>query len=439
MLEAPFTSGETPPRKPEHEATVRLESEQAHALLRDLAAAGEIEKGLAHILSLDGVADRLGERWMAHRDAVYQQTERALYRYVTGQGRYLRVAPFKYLLIHEGVDRAAARARSATVLGHVFRFFFGAPRASELAFHEVTGFAGRTVFVSRVDSARMEIQDAAESPRGRLQEDDRLPFTVSDGRRVRVACALEPVYQIRLSQRIGYRLSRWVLDMPTERRLGPDDQRTFTRPDIERVDFAGLRRGLESLGAATDEREPSLILPVSYTTLSNHRSRSDLIELFRRAQQYVRHGLICEVCDIEGVPASALLAATAPIRPFCRFVVGHLETKPRGSLAAIQEAVLQGVSIDFPWADAADVEFIAWLRTFMAAVRPVARTAIVYHLDSLRHAAMAAMMGVSHASVRPPPPRPDEPDVIGAPRRREDETEQQMRLWMSHDILGGGP
>ena len=132
------------------------------------------------------------------------------------------------------------------------------------------------------------------------------------------------MFQLKTYGRIGYRMRRSVLTLPSETPLTAAEQRKLTGADFERIDFATLARGLNRLQEEAGERQPSLILPVSYVTLSSNRGRATLVEWFRTAQASVQRGLICEVCDIEGVPPSALLAAISLIRPFSLFMVGAL-------------------------------------------------------------------------------------------------------------------
>jgi hypothetical protein len=185
--------------------------------------------------------------------------------------------------------------------------------------------------------------------------------------------------------------------------------RQLTRSDIERIDFATLARGLNRLAQEADgERQPSLILPVSFVTLSNHRGRATVSEFFRAAQASVQRGLICEVCDIEGVPAGAMLTAVSLIRPFCLFAIGRLSAPPPSPLAGWQDVGLQGFSIECPPTPMSDDAFGGFCRTLVAATRPAARSLLLYGVDGPRHAALASLHGATHASFVPEraaPPR----------------------------------
>jgi hypothetical protein len=233
------------------------------------------------------------------------------------------------------------------------------------------------------------------------------PFTAHDGRRMRVSSQLEPVFQLKTYGRIGYRMTRRVLLPPGETELPAAELRQLSRADIERVDFATLARGLNRLAEAADsERQPSLILPVSFATLANHRGRATLMEFFRAAQANVQRGLICEVCDIEGVPPGAMLATVSLIRPFCLFVIGHLSAPPTSPLSGWQDVGLQGFSLECPPTAPSDDAFGAFCRAAVAATRPVARSLLLYGVAGPRRAALASLHGATHASFAPEPAAP---------------------------------
>jgi hypothetical protein len=212
------------------------------------------------------------------------------------------------------------------------------------------------------------------------------------------------VFQLKTYGRIGYRMTRRVLQLPSEAPLSIADQRQLTGADIERIDFATLARGLNRLEQESGgERQPSLILPVSYSTLSSHRGRAMLAEFFRAARHSVQRGLICEVCDIEGVPPSTLLAATSLMRPFCLFIVGRLAATPPGPLVALKDAGLQGLSIECPPGLTTDDAFGGFARAVTAAAKPVGKSVLFYGVAGPRQAAMASLYGATHASFVPAP------------------------------------
>jgi hypothetical protein len=216
---------------------------------------------------------------------------------------------------------------------------------------------------------------------------------------VRVSCVLEPVVNLASSSRIGFRLARRVLDVESERILTGQDLQNLSRGDIARVDYATIARGLERLQAdGGEDKLPTLIVPVSYATLSNQRTRETLVSLLEQARAEVRHGLVCEICDLDGVPASAILTAISLIRPFCMRVLAFVtEPKPL-VLNQLKGMGLDGVSTDAP-PNLGDPEFLAWVRDASRAARPVAHALFLYRVESLQRGAMASLVGATHISM----------------------------------------
>jgi hypothetical protein len=182
--------------------------------------------------------------------------------------------------------------------------------------------------------------------------------------------------------------------------LTPSELQTLSRNDIERIDLATIARGLGRLRAEQQgERQLSLIIPVSYISLSHRGGRAALAELLREATELVQTGVILEVCDIEGVPQTALVEATSLIRPYCVFIIGRLSAAPDYALGNLQNAGLSGLSFEAPRCWSGDAEFMGWTKAAVHAAKRIAKSVIIYRLGSTRHAGMASLLGASHASL----------------------------------------
>jgi hypothetical protein len=228
------------------------------------------------------------------------------------------------------------------------------------------------------------------------------PFVASDGREVRVTCALEPVFELRTYRRIGFRMVRRVLVVSTDEELTPSALANLSRADILRIDLATIARGLHRLeSAGSEDQLPSLIVPVSYTSLSNRKARADIVDAFKEATGLVKQGVICEITDIESVPQVALLSVTSLIRPFALLVVGRLETTPPplAILNQLKGSGLQALSFECP-PNQGEAEFLGWSKATIEAAKRIAKSVLVYRTTSARNAGLAALIGATHASVR---------------------------------------
>ena len=384
-----------------------MASSDAVATLGRLQASGLAAQGKINVITLDAIAEQLGRRWAMRRELVYDHAERTLERQLGSDGFFQRISDTDYVVSQPDVSSLAGQAKCLICLREILHHFLGAALIGDIRVHTVTRISPQGVYGERLDVAAVEEAGALECAANVKEAhqagslDQWSPFVTSNGQRVRVSCALEPLILLKTFAKIGYRLARRVLELPSDQPLSAAAQRNLSRADIEKIDFATISRGLDRLlSEASSAKPPSLILPVSYVTLSNHHGRAVVIDLLRRAQEAVRHGVICEICDIEGVPPGARSTVASLIRPFCIYVVGRLNETPAG-LANLKGAGLQALTIECPPAMAGDAEFVGWTRTVLAAARPVTRSVMLYRLASNRQIALANALGASHASLRP--------------------------------------
>lgn len=227
------------------------------------------------------------------------------------------------------------------------------------------------------------------------------PFAANDGRQVRVSATLEPVYELKGFTRIGFRMIRRVVVTRTHEELTPSAVSSLSPGDLLRVDLATIARGLDRLRRdGSGEAQLSLIIPLSYVSLASRRGRGELVQPLREAGRLVRCGVICEICDIEGVPSSALLAAVSLIRPFTLLVVGRLSAPSPAVLARVKSTGLRALSFECP-PGLTDAEFTAWADQTVRSARSVAPSVMVYRVASARRAGELALLGASHVSLSP--------------------------------------
>jgi hypothetical protein len=344
--------------------------------LERFVSSGALSKGRVNLISLAAIVERLGGRWSSRQDAVYEMAERVLDRKFGEDGDYLRVSESDYLVAQPGRDPFAGQVCCMRALREILTHFLGAAVLSDLRVLQVTEICDNQIVARQIDLVKVqeaEGHDAALLPQARLPKGAGLvgnilsperwaPFVASSGRKLRVSCKLEPVFELKFNRRIGYRLQSRIIDMATGEALLPSEVSSLSRADHTRIDMATITRGLARMaGIVAAETELSLIIPVSYVTLSHHEGRSLVSEALTSARHAVVKGVLCEVLHIEGVPQVALLSAVSMIKPWSLLVVGHL-SDVRAASGAMKEAGLQALSINRPNAIEGDAEFVSWLR-----------------------------------------------------------------------------
>jgi hypothetical protein len=390
---------------------VRLIDDDAASALERFEASSLMSDGLVNLVALDAIRDRLGERWGAKREQIYDHMEKVLRRNLGHSAYFLRVSDTDFIVAQPGMGPFGAQASCLRCLSEALNHFLGEARHTDLFVHQVTKLTPGGIEASIIDPVEAAAGEAREitarkaaasvAMQPRRSPEQWSPFVSVDGRRLRVSCNLEPVFELKGNTRIGYRMARRVLVVDTEEPITRQEQRNLSRADLLRVDLATIARGLQRVESeSANELSPSLIIPVSFVTLSSHQGRAEITKFFKEARESVAKGVICEVVDIEGVPQGPLLSAISLIKPFSLFVVGHLMEDPITNVSNLKGAGLQAISLEKPPHVSGDLEFSNWLRQALSVARTVARSVILYACESPRQAAMASMVGVTHASFR---------------------------------------
>jgi hypothetical protein len=182
-----------------------------------------------------------------------------------------------------------------------------------------------------------------------------------------------------------------------EEELPPLQVSRLSTADLLRVDLATIARGIDRLNAEK-EQQLSLIVPVSFTSLSSQKGRTEVLKQLKQAGGLVKLGVICEIWDIEGVPQGALLSAVSLVRPFTLLVVGRLQTVTPAAVARLDGAGLQAVSFDCP-PGLGDAEFVGWATTSIAAAKRNAKSVMVYRASSPTRIGALASLGATHGSL----------------------------------------
>ena len=379
----------------------------------DLAAAADqfsdaslLAAGKINLIALDAIAERLGGRWTLRRDQIHDHVDRTLQRRLGAQGYHLRISETDFLICQPELGRFSGQAACLQILREILTYFIGDATQADNCVHQVTkisateiqGSPVRACDVLQGEQMEREAGAPAAAPRPAVAW---TPFVALDGRELQVVCKLEPVIELKSFRRIGSRMTRRVLLAGTNEALTATMVRQLSLVDILRIDLATVTGGLDKLRAAPcGEQQPSLIVPVSFTSLSSQRGRTEIARLLMEASSLVKRGVICEINDIEGVPQGVLLQVVSLIRPYCIFVVARLDlSQPTGALSQLEGSGVQAVSVECPQR-LSDAAFLRWMKTTTKAARRVVKSALIYRVTCPRQAALAAQLGATHVSFR---------------------------------------
>jgi hypothetical protein len=366
-----------------------------------------IGEGRVILISLEVVQERFGKRWSLRQEQVYEFAERVLEREVGANGMFLRVSATDYLIAHMERARLAAQAAGLRYLREILHHFLGESHMANASVLQVTKIAANRVEAEAVDAVAADGADLAEpskasqqdTPSERHAPDCWSPFVAGDGRTLRVSARLEPVYELKRFSRIGFRMIQRVVVMGSEEELPRAAVMNLPSGDILQADLATIARGLERLREESPVHRPlSLIVPLSYISLASQRGRAEVVKLLKTANDMLRCGVICEICDTEGVPSGSLLTASSLIRPFTLLVAIRLARLDGRSAGALRDHGLNVVTIQCP-SPLSDEAFEEWAAEAVAVAKRAARSVIAYGIETPRRAAQLGLMGATHASI----------------------------------------
>lgn len=382
----------------------RFSSDELAPLLERFQASGMLEEGRINLIGLDAIAERLGDRWEGRSEQIYHHVERTLAKRIEGGGFFQRVSATDYLVVQPELGKFGAQAACLQILRDLLGHFLGGDVPDELDVMQVASFNGGRIFAAEIDGdaviAAARTEPRVVPPNAVTAPEPWNPFVAADGRTLRVSCTLEPVFELKTFAQIGFRISRRVLAMPGGVELTAQDLRNLTTADVERVDLATIARGISRLHSEQgNTKQPTLFLPVSYTTLASQRGRSPLIACFKDATVGVERGLVCEICDIEGVPGSALAAVTVLIKPFALIVVGKLKEAPVRIPDDLRNVRLQGIAFEAGQHPLDPPDFITWAQRAVTNAQRVTRSVIIHGVAGPEYLVLAGLAGASHASL----------------------------------------
>jgi hypothetical protein len=392
---------------------LRLVSANVEGSLERFSDPVLLGEGKVNLISLQAVRDRFGVRWDVRKDQVYSFVERVMERGLGDQGLSLRVSETDFFVVQPDLGRFAGQMACLRYLREILHHFLGSDELAVGGVMQVTKISdgrleGKPVDPTKAEAAITAGEDTPPEPetaKAAPAEPDAqrtvnawTPFVSNDGRQLRVSAKLEPVYELKNFSRIGFRMIRRVIVTRTGEELTPKEIATLSAADLLRVDMATITRGIDRLKSEGGGEQLSLIVPLSFTSLSSQRGRTELINPLKEAGGLVKLGVICEICDSDGVPPGALLTAASLVKPFALLVVGALNQPSPNVVTRLRDAGLQALSFECP-PNLGEAEFIGWATAAIRAAKAGARSVLVYKVASPARGAALASMGATHMSL----------------------------------------
>jgi hypothetical protein len=382
-------------------------------------------QGRAYLIHLQPLVERLGPKWDAKRDLVFNHLKTSFERKFQEPNWCIKVNDdcFLAVILTQGEHKGALSA--AELWLGAGQFFVGdVSRAVPPLFEAIADDVDRMHLIpidlnTYFDRAQASPLRTAEAPLPAANHEPELrrPTSVGTmtaiqgrasggatvsigGRSVRVASAIEPVFEMKKLAMIGHRFEAVVTEAATNY---PLDARTLAGLDWlarEQIDVANIEQGVKLLQMrAPEQRKMLMIVPAAFSTFASMKARSRLVPIVTAAAHQMGLKVLFEIRNLNGVPPGRISEVAALLKPHCMTTMGHATAEPR-AIAALKGCGLAGACLDFDRGKRDDPALEVFLSTLSSAARASTGACMVQGVSNLQEMALARGAGVSHASIK---------------------------------------
>jgi len=226
------------------------------------------------------------------------------------------------------------------------------------------------------------------------------PVLTVGNRQLRVACSLQPLFEMKKLALIGHRFEPVVTEAGTGFPLDAKALAHLDWSDREQIDIANVEQGIKLLQMrSADQRKMVMFVPAAFSTFASAKARGRLAPMVAQAAQEMGLKVLFEIRHLNGVPAGRVSEVVSLLRPYCMTTMGHAPAEPR-AISALKGCGLSGVSVDFDGARRDDAALTAYLTALAAAGRQATGAFMIQGLDNLHQMAVSRLANASHATIK---------------------------------------
>jgi len=382
-------------------------------------------QGRAYLIRLDHLAERLGAKWQAKRDLIFDQLKSNFERKFLEPDWCIQVDETSFLAVILTLGEYKGALSAAELWFGVGQFFVGdVSKITPPLYEAIADDVDRmhlipidlNTYFDRADARPLRQTDAPLPPAG-VEIATAAPLAIGTmtairgrtaggailkigGRDLRVASAIEPVFEMKKLAMIGHRFEAVVSEAATNYPVDARALAAMDWNDREQVDLANIEQGLKLLQMRRPEqRKMVMVVPAAFSTFSSARARSRLMPQITAAAHQMGLKVLFEIRQLDGVPPGRISEVTSLLRPHCMTTMGHASAEPR-AITALKGCGLAGACIDFDRGKRDNSALEAYLTAISAAARSSTGACLIQGFNNLQEMAIARQAGVSHASVK---------------------------------------
>ncbi len=427
-LAAPASAVRSAAFVPDGLAQLILAQKEAAEIVERMRETHTDAAGQAFLLQLDALIVRLGAKWEVKRDLVFEHLSTAFERAYPEPCWCVQVNEDAWLGLFPGYDPVRGARAMVDIWNELCGFFVGDMSdcdvpLSEVHVRDVDRLALKKVsFAPRANSRPVEsaaghskaegapggeaaaANCAAKSTSGEAGAPQRPIMVMASlnhaGRNLKIASAIEPLFEMRKMVTIGHRLEPTVMDGLDN---GIIDRKNLGNLDWglrELIDIVNIDQGLKLLRTRTPEqRKMMMVVPAAFSTFASARARQKITTDVSKAATEMGLKVLFEVRGLDGVPPHRVLEIVSLIKPFAMTVVGSVASDRR-AIGGLAKCGLSGVCIEYDGGKRDEEALKDYLSGMASAAKAAAGACLVQGFDNYRQMAVARLAGVTHASLK---------------------------------------
>jgi hypothetical protein len=381
--------------------------------------------GRAFLLKLDTLIVRLGAKWEVKAEFVFEHLKTTFERQFEEPNWCIKINDDAWMALLPAVGSRKGALAVADLWRDLCGFFVGDMSSLEVPVYEVhvedvdafmlkkidlntwfgPGEADQGPIKARSGQFNSEAAGDAANGGGAQGQAANRPVIVAatvtyGGRNLKVASAVEPLFEMKKMVMIGHRLEAMVMENLDNTLL---DRKALANLDWnlrEHVDLTNIDQGLKLLRLKTaEQRKMMMVVPAAFSTFASARARQKITAEVSRAAAEMGLKVLFEVRGLDGVPPHRVLEIVSLIKPFCMTVVGSV-SPDRKVISALNKCGLSGVCIEYDGVKRDEDSLKDYLGALSAAAKASAGACMVQGFDNYRQMAVARLAGVTHASMK---------------------------------------